>query len=59
MIMMMNLMNPNRQHHHSLFVPLNHTPTTVNNMETNQEDKCEFGSQNIIESELIRQSSGV
>ena len=55
----MNLMNPNRQHHHSPFVPLNHTPRTVNNMETSQEDKCEFDGQNIIESELIRQTSGV
>ena len=58
-MMMMNLMNPNRQHYHSPFFPLHHTPTAINSMETSQEEKCEFDGQNIIESELIRQTSGV
>ena len=59
MQMMMNLMNPNRQHHHSPFATLHHTPTTVNNTETSREEKCEFDGQDIIESELLRQTTGV
>ena len=58
MMMMANLMNPNRQHHHLPFVPLNHTPTTVNSMES-REEKCEFDGQDIIEAELIRKTTGV
>ena len=52
-------MNPNCQHHHSPFGPLNHTPTTVNSMETSREEKCEFDDQDIIEAELIRRTTGV
>ena len=59
MMMMMNLMNPDRQHHHSPFDPLHHTPMTVNSMETSQEEKCEFDGQDIIKSELLRRTSGV
>jgi hypothetical protein len=58
MMMMANMMNPNRQHHHLPFVPLNHTPTTVNSMES-REEKCEFDGQDIIEAELIRKTTGV
>ena len=57
-MMMMNLMSPNRQHHHSPFGHLNHTPTTVNSMEISREEKCEFDSQDIIEAELIRRTTG-
>jgi hypothetical protein len=59
MMMIINLMNPNCQHHHSPFGPLNHTPTTVNSMETSREEKCEFDDQDIIEAELIRRTTGV
>ena len=59
MMMMMNLMKPNRQHHHSLFIPLHHTPTTVNRMETSREEICEFDGQDITESELLRRTTGV
>ena len=59
MMMMMNLMNTNRQHYHSPFDAQNHTPTTVNSVETSQDMQCEFDGQDIIESELLRRTSGV
>ena len=57
MMMMMNLMNPNRQLHNLPFFSLNHTPTTVNSMETSREEKCEFDGKDIIEFELLRRTS--